>query len=238
MKIIDFTNIILVVSIVIVLMLFAFIMYSKMKRENYNHIENKAILDNFRKSFENQIYQLNDRLMVNEDRWKDVNHLLYKRSDENDRLNFSNQKIILSDFLRSNGITEDDLRIDSNLVFVLTPFNDNFYEDFLTVKDVCSTFGFKCVRGDEEFFKDDIFQHVLKQIVRSKFLIANINGRNSNVLYELGIAHALNKPVILISKSPNELPIDIKSRKFLIYKDYTELRELLRNELLIIPRNQ
>lgn len=235
---IELTNIVLLVSIVTVVMLFAFYMYSKMKRERYNHEENKALLDDFRKSFENQIYRLNDRLMVNEDRWKDVNHLLYKRNNDNDRLNFNNQNIILSDFLISNGIKEDDLKIETNQVFVLTPFNSQFYDDFSTVKDVCSSFGFNCVRGDEEFFKDDIFQHVLKQIVRSKFLIANINGRNSNVLYELGIAHALNKPVILISKSPNELPIDIKSRKFLIYKDYTELRELLRNELLNIPRNQ
>lgn len=69
---------------------------------------------------------------------------------------------------------------------------------------------------------------MLKFIVKSNLIIANINGRNPNVLYELGIAQAFDKPVILISGEPENLPIDIKSKKFLIYKDYEELQEMIR----------
>lgn len=63
-------------------------------------------------------------------------------------------------------------------------------------------------------------------------IIANINGRNPNVLYELGITQALDKPVILISREPEKLPIDIKSKRFLIYRDYKVLQEMIRQELI------
>mgnify|MGYP003324729880 FL=1 len=73
---------------------------------------------------------------------------------------------------------------------------------------------------------------MLKYILKSDFIIANITGRNPNVLYELGIAQALDKNVLLISKNPNELPIDIKSRKFVIYNDSIELKDKLKDALL------
>ena len=72
----------------------------------------------------------------------------------------------------------------------------------------------------------------MKYILKADFIIANIDGRNSNVLYELGIAQALDKNVILISKQPEDLPIDIQSRKFIIYKDLSELQEKLTSTLL------
>lgn len=57
-------------------------------------------------------------------------------------------------------------------------------------------------------------------------------GRNPNVLYELGIAQALDKPVILISREPEQLPIDIKSKRFLIYRDYKELQKMIGQEFI------
>jgi len=56
--------------------------------------------------------------------------------------------------------------------------------------------------------------------------------RNPNVLYELGIAQAMDKPVIMISKQSENIPIDIKSRRFIIYKDLQQLRTNLKNELI------
>ena len=35
----------------------------------------------------------------------------------------------------------------------------------------------------------------------------------------------------LISKNPESLPIDIKSKRFLIYTSYSDLQEKIRNEL-------
>ena len=55
----------------------------------------------------------------------------------------------------------------------------------------------------------DIFTHIITPILQSYIIIVNINGRNPNVFYVLGICHALGKSVILISQSKKELPFDI-----------------------------
>jgi hypothetical protein len=49
-------------------------------------------------------------------------------------------------------------------------------------------------------------------------LVADCSGRNPNVFYELGLAHALDKPVVLITGDPaEEMPTDIKAFEFISY---------------------
>ena len=68
-------------------------------------------------------------------------------------------------------------------------------------------------------------------IVKSRIIIANIDGKNPNVFYELGIAHALGKPTILISKSIENMPFDIQQNRVVLYKDNDDLEEKLSKEL-------
>ena len=67
----------------------------------------------------------------------------------------------------------------------------------------------------------------------SSIIIANLNGRNANVYYELGIAHAIGKPVILITSEANfdQIPFDLQASKLIIYKDEKELTASLTNAL-------
>jgi hypothetical protein len=37
------------------------------------------------------------------------------------------------------------------------------------------------------------------------------------VFYELGIAHAIDKPTILVGKAPDGLAIDVQSKRFIFY---------------------
>lgn len=218
--------------------LVAFLLYKNLKKNRYDKEENKALLESIRKSLENKMYGINERLVLNEERWRDVNHLLVRNEYNENATPISNSKrVSYSNFLASNGIKENDLLIDNRLIFILTPFHDSFYEDYKVIKDVCSSAGYKCKRGDEDYFKGDIFPEMLKLIVKSNLIIANINGRNSNVMYELGIAQALDKPVLLISREPENLPIDVKSKRFLIYKTYPELQKLIRAELINLETN-
>jgi hypothetical protein len=215
-----------------VLALVTYILVRNLKKKGYDEENHKANFEGIRHSLENKIYSLNDRLIQNEERWKDVNHLLLRKEYlENDSPNNRTKQIHYSEFLRANGISENELNPNNRLVFVLTPFNDQFYDEFMTVKGVCTSMGFTCIRGDEKQFKGDIFPEMLRYIVQSKIVIANINGRNPNVLYELGVAQALDKSVILISKEPKDLPIDIKSQRFLVFNDSNTLSALLKVEL-------
>lgn len=210
----------------------AFLLYLNLRKGRYDKENNKAILESIRESLEQKMYSLNDRMVQNEERWRDVNHLLLtKKYLESERSIRESRKIYYSEFLKANGISENELNIDNRLVFVLTPFNDTFYDEFMIIRDTCEDVGFKCFRGDEKEFKGDIFPEMLRYIASARIVIANINGRNPNVLYELGVAQAMDKSVILISKEPKDLPIDIQSQRFLIYSDSDSLRESLKVEL-------
>ncbi len=235
---VNINTIIIVIAISMVVTILAYIIYIYQKKSSYDQANHKAILEEVRNSFEKQMYLLNDRLMKNEERWRDVNHLLLRKEYLDDKPIVLNKKVILNDFLISNGITTNDLILDKELIFVLTPFNSAFIKEYDVIRNICAEVGFKCVRGDETYFSSDIFPEMLKQIVKANLIIANLNGRNPNVLYELGIAQALDKSVILISKNPENLPIDIKSKRFLVYNDLSELDLHLKNELIKILKSQ
>ncbi|MBB6002950.1 hypothetical protein [Arcicella rosea] len=210
----------------------AFLFFNRLKKSKYDSEQNKAVLESIRNSIEKQIYNLNDRLILNEERWRDVNHLLLRNEYIGNNTPITNSRqTYYSDFLKANGITQNDLLIDNRLVFILTPFHDNYSEDYKVIREACTQSGFNAYRGDENYIKGDIFPEMLKLIVKANLIIVNVNGRNPNVLYELGIAQALDKPVILISSEPDKLPIDIKSKRFLVYRNYTELQEMIRKEL-------
>lgn len=209
------------------------ILSKRLKKTTYDNEDSKVILESMRASIEKQMYNLNDRLIQNEERWRDVNHLLIKNEYIKNEAPLNDaKKVNYTKFLQANGITENDLLIDPRLIFVLTPFHKEFDLDYKVINDTCTAAGFKCIRGDESNFKSDIFPEILKIIVKSRLVIANINGRNPNVMYELGIAHALDKQVILISREPENLPIDIKSKRFFIYKSYNDLNQMLRETLM------
>ena len=229
----SYISMILIAVTSAVITLITVFVYTRLKKAKYDDKNNQAVLESIRNSIEKQMYSLNNRLIQTEERWKDVNHLLLRKEYIDNKSPITNsRKTYFSEFLESNGITENDLIIDQRLIFILTPFNNIYYEDYKVIREACSSAGFKGFRGDESYFKGDIFPEMLKLIVKSNLIIANINGRNPNVLYELGIAQALDKPVILISGEPEKLPIDIKSKRFLIYKDYKELQEMIRQELM------
>jgi hypothetical protein len=73
------------------------------------------------------------------------------------------------------------------------------------------------VRGDDVFTPTDILNDIWHGIHGAGFVIADITGRNPNVLYELGIAHTLGKPVLIISRNAADIPIDLSTRRVILY---------------------
>lgn len=216
---------------------FVTLLLTMIKTNRYNHHKQKAELEMLRSHLEKQIYLLNKQVISNKDRWMDIHHLLIRKNDENlkkcDAINVNNKNPIQTEkFLFSMGIRKEDCIIEDDYIFLLTPFHPLFDNEFTIIKNICTSTGHKCCRGDEEYVEGDVFPKILKYIIKSKLIIANINGRNPNVFYELGIAHALGKPVILLAKSYDSIPFDLRSRRFFIYKNTTELKDGLKNEII------
>lgn len=208
------------------------IMRDRSKSE-YNDQKNRAELSEMRIFFENKIDQLNSQLLATESRWKEVNHLLLSAQNYTHNKNEGARSgVVYSPFLDKMGVDYHNADKESGLVFVLTPFGSEFEQDFLTVKGTCESVGLRCVRGDEEHASGDILKHVLGLIAKADFIVANISSRNPNVYYELGIAQALGKETILISRSVDDLTFDLQSQRALIYRNLRELSEGLKSMIL------
>lgn len=180
--------------------------------------------DSDRSYLENQISELSNALSSNEERWKNINQLLLSSAEINGK---NKGQLGPNDFLKSFGISVDNLELDDKLIFVLNSFHNNYVNDFMNIKEVCKNKGLIVCRGDEELIQGNMLAHILKFIVKSRIIIANLNGRNPNVFYELGIAHMMGKPTILISHVDNELPFDLQNQYVVIYNDENDLKEKL-----------
>ena len=75
------------------------------------------------------------------------------------------------------------------------------------------------VRVDQLTGPGIIFEDIKREIAEFKVVIAEITAPNQNVFYELGYAHALNKPTILLARRGRELPFDIRSYRVIFYDD-------------------
>src|SRR5207302_8589290 len=56
-----------------------------------------------------------------------------------------------------------------------------------------------------------------QMIQSAKVLVAELTGKNANVFYELGLAHALGKPVILVSETIDDVPFDLQPLRVILY---------------------
>lgn len=77
--------------------------------------------------------------------------------------------------------------------------------------------GLRCERADDIYGISGIMQSVWESINRAQVIIADLTERNPNVFYELGIAHTLGKPVIMITQSMDYVPFDLRHLRCVVY---------------------
>jgi hypothetical protein len=94
---------------------------------------------------------------------------------------------------------------------------DTLYRE--VIQPEASDLGFDVVRIDEVYQPGIIFEDIKRHIAEAKVVIAEITAPNQNVFYELGYAHALNKPTILLAQRGKDLPFDIRSYRVIFYDD-------------------
>lgn len=109
--------------------------------------------------------------------------------------------------------------LDPQLCFVLMPFAEKFqplYED--QIKPAIEKAGLRSERADEIQGTSLITWDIWEKINRSRFIIAELTDQNPNVFYELGLAHALSKDVILLTQSMDFVPFDLKVLRCILYE--------------------
>jgi len=122
---------------------------------------------------------------------------------------------------------KDVLRARIGLVretcFVIMPFKNDFDRIYAFINDMFEQIGFRCRRSDDLYARGEasgpILGTVVERIMSSHFILADLTGKNSNVFYELGIAHSCREPeeVILIAQSIEDVPFDLRQLNVVLY---------------------
>jgi hypothetical protein len=85
--------------------------------------------------------------------------------------------------------------------------------DLLT--PVAAARGLTLVRGDAISLQGDVLIQVIGEIVAATVVVADLTGLNPNVLYELGIADAFQKPVLRLVQDTQSLPFNFRGARIM-----------------------
>jgi hypothetical protein len=130
--------------------------------------------------------------------------------------------------------------VESLDVFVLMPFKDDMlpvYEDH--IKPTCASLKLSVRRADDFFTADSVVGDIWKAIVNARLIVADCTDRNPNVFYEIGLAHTIGKPTILLTQKSEDVPFDLRHWRHIAYqltprgmKEFeTKFKETVRNVL-------
>lgn len=103
-------------------------------------------------------------------------------------------------------------------VFVLMPFQKAFDDIYrLGIRGAAEEVGAYAERVDEQMYKEGILDRIYNQINKADIIVADMTGKNANVFYEVGYAHALGKIVLLLTQDVNDIPFDLQHRPHIDY---------------------
>ncbi|QDP71224.1 hypothetical protein FOG18_00795 [Legionella israelensis] len=129
----------------------------------------------------------------------------------------------------------DPEAIEPSLISAMMPFDPRFTSVYETIKQVADALGLRCRRADDIWENPAVIQDVVSLIDRSSVVICDCSTRNPNVFYEIGIAHALGREVILITQSDVDIPFDLRHLRYVTYlnndQGRTELATRLQSRL-------
>lgn len=102
--------------------------------------------------------------------------------------------------------------------FTIMPFG-GYFDDYYNkvIKKIILKSEFSPLRADEIYGTGAIIEDIYKSISASFFCIADVTEKNPNVSYELGMAHTLGKPVIIITQNISDVPFDYSHLRIIEY---------------------
>lgn len=114
-------------------------------------------------------------------------------------------------------------------VFVIMPFDDQFLRLFNKLKRELGDRYVFTNAGDMNNQRN-ILKDIVLGIESADIVVADLTDLNPNVMYELGIAHTMNKRTIHIIQDIGQLPFDMSSYRVVPYggMDFDKVDELIR----------
>lgn len=121
-------------------------------------------------------------------------------------------------FQRERHMFKQNRSVDRKLIFVLMPFSQDMKLVYQKIQQVViQEHGLFCVRGDDLYTTGIIVEEIWNKIQEAQIIIADATGKNPNVFYEMGLAHALGKNVIILTQHIDDIPFDLRHRRMIVY---------------------
>jgi hypothetical protein len=122
--------------------------------------------------------------------------------------------------------------------FIIMPISDvdgydkghfnRVYEDI--IKPAVENTEFEATRADEVKETNFIHLDILKKLIDAPIAICDLSTRNPNVLFELGIRQAFDKPVVLIQEKGTPKIFDIGPLRYLEYSKSMKYHDVLKTQ--------
>ena len=122
--------------------------------------------------------------------------------------------------------------------FVIMPIADcdgyekghfaHVYDDI--IKPAIDKKEFTAIRADEVKETNFIHLDILKKLIDAPIAVCDLSTRNPNVLFELGIRQAFDKPVVLIQEKGTPKIFDIAPLRYLEYSKEMKYHEVLESQ--------
>lgn len=122
---------------------------------------------------------------------------------------------------------------DTPICFTIMPFggwHDNYYSEVF--KPAIEDAAMKSFRADDIFRPGTIVKDIWDHTKMAEIILADLSKKNANVMYELGLAHAISKPAILVTESVEDIPFDLRAIRVIVFdKNAPDLGQLLRKKI-------
>ncbi|MCG5264131.1 hypothetical protein MCL27_03700 [Acinetobacter pittii] len=142
---------------------------------------------------------------------------------------------------KTQGTTEVEVAQENNDCFIIMPIADHpdykqghfkrVYEDI--IKPACHAAGYHAVRADDVAQTNLIHLDILQKLLESPMAICDLSTRNPNVLFELGLRQAFDKPTILIQEVGTPQIFDINLFRYTQYRNGLDYRDVLADQKAI-----
>lgn len=109
----------------------------------------------------------------------------------------------------------------SRAAFVMMPFSQDFDDVYQSlIREPLISAGYEVSRSDDFQNQTNILRDIVHSIVECNLVVADLTSANPNVYYELGIAHTLHKPVVLLAQDLSAVPFDLRSYRIINYSTH------------------
>ena len=170
-----------------------------------------------------------DKFKIPEDKVSEFESIFFETMKDADLLEEHGDKKRLLNVMQETTSVASDERLrklgrevsikSTDTCFVVMPFADpigGYYS--MIYEPAIKKAGLSPVRADADIFgTGKIIDQIWQGINSATVLVAELTGRNPNVFYELGLAHALDKPVVLVCSNEADVPFDLQHIRVIYY---------------------